>query len=143
MSIKPEEITAIIKREIGRYEDKIEVVDTGTIIQIGDGVAKIYGLSDCMEGELLEFPNGVYGIALNLEHDNIGCVLLGSEEGVKEGGIVKRTFKIAEIPVGEELIGRVVNSLGEPIDGKGPINSYEVRPIEFPAPTIIDRSSEK
>lgn len=143
MSIKPEEITAIIKREIGRYEDKIEVVDTGTIIQIGDGVAKIYGLSDCMEGELLEFPNGVYGIALNLEHDNIGCVLLGSEEGIKEGGIVKRTFKIAEIPVGEELIGRVVNSLGEPIDGKGPINSYEVRPIEFPAPTIIDRSSVK
>jgi F-type H+/Na+-transporting ATPase subunit alpha len=141
MNIKPEEITSIIKREIERYEKEIKTVDSGTIIQIGDGIARVYGLDDCMEGELLEFPNNVYGMALNLEQDNVGCVLLGSEEGIGEGDIVKRTNKIVEVPVGEALLGRVVNSLGKEIDGKGPINTSEFSPIEVPAPSIIDRSS--
>lgn len=141
MNIKPEEITSIIKKEIERYEKEIKTVDSGTIIQIGDGVARVYGLDDCMEGELLEFPNGIYGMALNLEQDNVGCVLLGSEEGIKEGDIVKRTNKIVEVPVGEALLGRVVNSLGEEIDGKGPIKNSGYRPIEVHAPSIIDRSS--
>lgn len=141
MNIKPEEITSIIKREIERYEKQIVTVDSGTIIQIGDGIARVYGLDDCMEGELLEFPNGVYGMALNLEQDNVGCVLLGAEDGIKEGDIVKRTDKIVEVPVGEALLGRVVNSLGQEIDGKGPIDFAEYRAIEVPAPSIIDRSS--
>ena len=141
MNIKPEEITSIIKREIERYEKKIQTVDSGTIIQIGDGIARVYGLDDCMEGELLEFPNNVYGMALNLEQDNVGCVLLGSEEGIREGDIVRRTNKIVEVPVGEALLGRVVNSLGEAIDGKGPIKNSGFRAIEVAAPTIIDRSS--
>lgn len=141
MNIKPEEITSIIKKEIEKYEKQIKTVDSGTIIQVGDGVARVYGLDECMEGELLEFPNDVYGMALNLEQDNVGCVLLGSEEGIKEGDIVKGTGKIVQVPVGEELIGRVVNALGEPIDGKGPIMTDKTRAIEVPAPSIIDRSS--
>lgn len=141
MNIKPEEITSIIKKEIQRYENQIKTSDSGTIIQIGDGIARVYGLDDCMQGELLEFPNNVYGMALNLEQDNVGCVLLGSEEGIKEGDIVKRTNKIVEVPVGEGILGRVVNPLGEEIDGKGPINYSGTRPIEVPAPSIIDRSS--
>ena len=141
MNIKPEEITSIIKKEIEKYEKQIKTVDSGTIIQVGDGVARVYGLDDCMEGELLEFPNDVYGMALNLEQDNVGCVLLGAEEGIKEGDIVKGTGKIVQVPVGEALIGRVVNALGEPIDGKGPIMTNETRAIEVPAPSIIDRSS--
>ena len=141
MNIKPEEITSIIKKEIQRYENQIKTSDSGTIIQIGDGIARVYGLDDCMRGELLEFPNNVYGMALNLEQDNVGCVLLGSEEGIKEGDIVKRTNKIVEVPVGEGILGRVVNPLGEEIDGKGPINYSGTRPIEVPAPSIIDRSS--
>ena len=130
MNIKPEEITTIIKKEIEQYSKKIETVDSGTIIQIGDGIARVYGLDDCMEGELLEFPNGVYGMALNLEQDNVGCVLLGDEEGIKEGDIVKSTGKVVEVPVGEELIGRVVNPLGQPIDGKGPIKAAAYKPAE-------------
>ena len=141
MNIKPEEITSIIKKEIERYEKQIVTVDSGTIIQIGDGIARVYGVDDCMQGELLEFPNGVYGMALNLEQDNVGCVLLGDEEGIKEGDIVRRTNKIVEVPVGEGLLGRVVNSLGQEIDGKGPIDFAEYRAIEVPAPSIIDRSS--
>ena len=141
MNIKPEEITSIIKKEIEKYEKHIKTVDSGTIIQVGDGVARVYGLDDCMEGELLEFPNDVYAMAMNLEQDNVGCVLLGSEEGIKEGDIVKGTGKIVEVPVGEALLGRVVNALGEPIDGKGPILTKESRPIEIHAPSIIDRSS--
>ena len=141
MNIKPEEITSIIKKEIEKYEKQIKTVDSGTIIQVGDGVSRVYGLDNCMGGELLEFPNDVYGMALNLEQDNVGCVLLGSEEGIKEGDIVKGTGKIVEVPVGEGLIGRVVNALGVPIDGKGPIITTETRPIEVHAPSIIDRSS--
>lgn len=141
MNINPEEITSIIKKEIERYEKKIETEDSGTIVQIGDGIARVYGLDDCMEGELLEFPNEVYGMALNLEQDNVGCVLLGSEEGLKEGDIVKRTGKVVEVPVGEGLIGRVVNSLGEAIDGKGEIYTKEKRAIEVQAPGVIYRQS--
>lgn len=141
MNVKPEEITSIIKREIQRYEKKIHTEDSGTIIQIGDGIARVYGLDDCMEGELLVFPNGVYGMAQNLEQDNVGCVLLGPEEGIKEGDIVKRTGEVVDVPVGEELLGRVVNPLGEPIDGEGPIKTSERRAVERPAPGVIDRQS--
>ncbi|MBM6860266.1 F0F1 ATP synthase subunit alpha [Clostridium saudiense] len=143
MHIKPGEITSIIKKEIVKYEKNIKTEDTGTIIQVGDDIARIYGLDDCMEGELLKFPNGVYGMALNLEHDNVGCVLLGSEEGIKEGDIVRRTNKISEVPVGEDMLGRVVNALGQPIDGRGPIYYEDFKPIEASAPTIIDRTSVK
>ena len=143
MIIKPEEITSIIKSEIERYENKIETVDSGTIIQIGDGIARVYGLEDCMEGELLKFPNGVYGMALNLEQDNVGCVLLGHEEGIKEGDVVTRMRRVVEVPVGEALIGRVVSSLGVPIDGKGPVNTTITRPIETEAPGVIERQSVK
>jgi F-type H+-transporting ATPase subunit alpha len=143
MNIKPDEITSIIKKEIEKYEKKIETVDSGTIIQIGDGIARVYGLDECMQGELIEFPGGVYGMALNLEQDNVGCVLLGSEEGIKEGDIVKRTGKVVEVPVGDALIGRVVNSLGVPIDGKGPIKSEGLRAIEIVAPGVIERQSVK
>lgn len=141
MNIKPEEITSIIKKEIEGYSKKIETIDSGTIIQIGDGVARVYGLDSCMEGELLEFPNNVYGMALNLEQDNVGCVLLGDEEGIKEGDIVKSTGKVVEVPVGEALIGRVVNPLGKEIDGKGPIKTTATRPAEVPAHGVIQRKS--
>lgn len=141
MNINPEEITSIIKREIEGYKNKMGTVDSGTIIQIGDGVARVYGLQDCMEGELLIFPNGVYGLALNLEYDNVACVLLGSEKGIREGDIVKSTGKIVEVPVGEELIGRVVNSLGKEIDGKGPIKTQKTSPVEVHAPGVIERKS--
>ena len=143
MNIKPEEITSIIKQQIEKYEKKIETVDSGTIIQIGDGIARVYGLDECMSGELLELPNGIFGMALNLEQDNVGCVLLGSEEGIKEGDVVKRTGKVVEVPVGDALIGRVVNSLGHPIDGKGPVLTRETRPVEVQAPGVIDRQSVK
>lgn len=143
MNVKPEEITSIIRREIEKYEKKIETVDSGTIIQIGDGVARVYGLDDCMEGELLEFPNNVYGMSLNLEQDNVGCVLLGAEEGIKEGDVVKSTGKVVEVPVGQALIGRVVNALGQPLDDKGPIRVSGTRPIEVEAPGVIERQSVK
>ncbi|WP_138203924.1 F0F1 ATP synthase subunit alpha [Haloimpatiens lingqiaonensis] len=143
MNVKPEEITSIIKREIERYEKKIHTEDSGTIVQIGDGVSRVYGLDDCMEGELLEFPNDIYGMALNLEQDNVGCVLLGSEKGIKEGDIVKRTGRVVQVPVGEAMVGRVVNPLGMPIDGKGPIKESEYRPVEHQAPGVIERQSVK
>ncbi len=143
MHIKPGEITSIIKRELDRYETHINTISSGTIIQIGDGIARIYGLDDCLAGELLEFPNNVYAIAQNLEQDNVGCILLGSEEGIKEGDIVKRTGRVVEVPVGDELIGRVVDALGNPIDGKGSIDATEYRPVEVEAPGVIDRQSVK
>jgi len=143
VNIKPEEITSIIKQEIQKYENKIETVDSGTIINVGDGIARVYGLDECMAGELLEFPNNVKGMALNLEQDNVGCVLLGSDKGIKEGDIVKRTGEVVVVPVGEAIIGRVVNSLGVAIDGKGPMNTTEHRPIELIAPGVITRQSVK
>lgn len=143
MHIKPGEITSIIKKELERYENHINTIDSGTIIQIGDGIARVYGLDECLEGELLEFPNDVYGMALNLEQDNVGCVLLGSEEGIREGDIVKRTGRVVEVPVGDELIGRVVDSLGQPVDGKGPIMAEKYSPVEVEAPGVIERQSVK
>jgi F-type H+-transporting ATPase subunit alpha len=143
MNIRPEEITSIIKKQIERYENKLETVDSGTVIQVGDGVARIYGLDECMQGELLEFSNGVHGMALNLEQDNVGAVLLGSERGINEGDIVKRTGKVVQVPVGEVLLGRVVDAMGEPIDGKGPIKASEYRDTEVKAHGVIDRQSVK
>ena len=139
MNLKPEEISSIIKEEIENYESKLETVGVGTVLDIGDGIAHVYGLEDAMSNELLEFPNGVYGMALNLEEDNVGCVLLGSETKIKEGDTVKRTGRVVEVPVGEEMLGRVVNSLGQPLDGKGQINSDTYRPVEYKAPGVIKR----
>lgn len=141
MNLRPEEISSIIKEQIKKYEKKLDVVDVGTVLQVGDGIARIHGLEKCMAGELLEFAGDVYGMALNLEEDNVGCVLLGSDENIKEGDVVKRTGRIVEVPVGEAMIGRVVNSLGQPIDGKGPINTDKFRPVERVAPGVITRKS--
>ncbi|HZW82663.1 MAG TPA: F0F1 ATP synthase subunit alpha [Candidatus Deferrimicrobium sp.] len=141
MNLRPEEISSIIKQQIERYQSAVEVVDVGTVIQVGDGIARVYGLEKAMSGELLEFPGGIYGMAMNLEEDNIGCVILGPFTGIKEGDQVKRTGRIVEVPVGEALIGRVVNALGQPIDGKGPINTDKFRPIESMAPGVRARKS--
>lgn len=141
MGLKPEEISSVIKDLIKNYDKKLDTVEVGSIIEVGDGIARVYGLDNAMAGELLELPGGVYAMALNLEQDNIGCVLLGSDKNLKEGDPVKRTGRIVEVPVGEALIGRVVNSLGQAIDGKGKIESNKYRPIEANAPGIIDRKS--
>ena len=141
MGLKPEEISSVIKELIKNYDKKLDTVEVGSIIEVGDGIARVYGLDNAMAGELLELPGGVYAMALNLEQDNIGCVLLGSDKNLKEGDPVKRTGRIVEVPVGEALIGRVVNSLGQAIDGKGKIESKKFRPIEANAPGIIDRKS--
>ena len=139
MELKPEEITKIIRSQIKNYEAKLEQSETGVVILVGDGIAKASGLDQCMAGELLEFPNGSYGMAQNLEEDTVSIVILGTDQGIKEGDTVKRTGRVVSVPVGEALIGRVVNALGEPIDGKGAINASGFRPIESPAPGIIDR----
>ena len=139
MELRPEEITKIIRSQIKNYENKMEASETGVVILVGDGIAKASGLDKCMAGELLEFPNGSYGMAQNLEEDTVSIVILGTDSGIKEGDTVKRTGKVVSVPVGSGLIGRVVNALGEPIDGKGPIANEGFRPIEAPAPGIIDR----
>lgn len=139
VSIRPEEISAILKQQIERFQADIEVQNVGTVIMVGDGIARVWGLEECMAGELLEFPGGTYGMALNLEEDNIGAVILGPYSHIKEGDTVKRTGRIVEVPVGEALIGRVVNPLGQPLDGKGPITTNKFRPVESPAPGVIDR----
>src|SRR5271166_3371047 len=123
MAIKPEEITAVIKKQIESYEGNIEMKEEGLVLQVGDGIARVYGLQNAMAGELLELPNGVFAMVLNLERENVGCVLLGDDKLIREGDPVKRTGRIMEVPVGPELVGRVVNPLGHPIDGKGPIKS--------------------
>ena len=139
MELRPEEITKIIRSQIKNYENKMEVSETGVVILVGDGIAKASGLTKCMAGELVEFPDGSYGMAQNLEEDTVSIVILGSDQGIKEGDIVKRTGRVVSVPVGIGLIGRVVNALGEPIDGKGPINAEGYRAIEMPAPGIIER----
>ncbi len=139
MNLRPEEISAIIKKEIENYEGELEKVGVGTVLDVGDGIAHVYGLEDAMASELLEFPNGVYGMVLNLEEDNVGCVLLGDETKVEEGDTVKRTGRVVEVPVGESLLGRVVNPLGQPIDGKGPINTDNYRAVESRAPGVVER----
>lgn len=141
MNLRPEEISSIIKQQIERYETAVDIVDVGTVIQVGDGIARVYGLEKAMAGELLEFPDNVFGMAMNLEEDNIGCVILGSFRGIKEGDQVKRTGRIVEVPVGEALIGRVVNALGQPIDGKGEIVTTKFRPIESQASGVVARKS--
>ena len=143
MSVKPEEISSIIKAQISQFQSKLETFDTGTIISVGDGIATVYGLDKCMEGELLEFPNDIFGMALNLGETSVGVVLFSSETGLKEGDIVKRTGRVLEVPVGDEIIGRVVNALGQPIDGLGPINTTKTRPAEIVAPGVIYRQSVK
>ncbi|MGD9677948.1 MAG: F0F1 ATP synthase subunit alpha [Vulcanibacillus sp.] len=141
MSIRPEEISSLIKQQIESYELKIEVSEVGTVIQIGDGIARIHGLANAMAGELLEFANGVMGMVQNLEEHNVGVIILGPYTDIREGDQVKRTGRIMEVPVGEGLLGRVVDPLGQPIDGNGPIIAAEYRPIESPAPGVIDRKS--
>lgn len=141
MGLNPEEISSIIRRQIKDYDNRVELSDTGKIFNVGDNIASIYGLDDVMAGELLEFPGGVYGMALNLEKETVGAVLLGDEEGIKEDDIVKRTGKIVEVPVGDALIGRVVDPLGNPIDGRGSIKTDKTRSIEAEAPGIMDRRS--
>lgn len=143
MKMNPEEITAIIKEQIKNYNVDLNVDDVGTVIEIGDGIAHIHGLDKAMSGELLDFGNDIYGMVLNLEQDNVGAVLLGGDTKIKEGDTVKRTGKIMQVPVGEAMIGRVVDALGRPIDGKGPINTTQTRPVEYPAPGIADRKSVK
>lgn len=130
-----------MKQQIEKYQTQVEVTNVGTVIQVGDGIARIYGLEKAMAGELLEFTNGVYGMVLNLEEDNIGCVILGPFTDIKEGDQVKRTGRIVEVPVGEALIGRVVDPLGQPLDGKGPIETDQFRPVESQAPGVVDRKS--
>ena len=141
MGLNPEEISSIIRQQIKDYDNRVELSDTGKIFNVGDNIASIYGLDDVMAGELLEFPGEVYGMALNLEKETVGAVLLGDEEGIKEDDIVKRTGKIVEVPVGDALIGRVVDPLGNPIDGRGSIKTDKTRPIEAEAPGIMDRRS--
>lgn len=143
MAIRPDEITAILKQQIERFEREIDVQNVGTVISVGDGVARVWGLEDAVASELLEFPGGVYGIALNLEEDNIGAVLLGPYTQIKEGDTVRRTGRVVEVPVGEALLGRVVNPLGQPLDGKGPIETDRFRPIEARAPGVVDRQNVK
>ena len=139
MQLRPEEISKIIKQQIKQYEQKIVQDDVGTVLLVGDGIARVSGLEKCMANELIRFSTGVYGMALNLEENSVAVVMLGSDEGVKEGSTVTRTGKVVSVPVGEKLIGRVVDALGAPIDGKGPIEAADYRRIESPAPGIIER----
>jgi len=141
MNLKPEEISSVIKEQIKRYAAQLEVADVGTVIQVADGIARIHGLENAMQGELLEFPGDVYGMVLNLEEDNVGAVLLGSQKNINEGDTVKTTGRVVEVPVGDALLGRVVNALGQPIDGKGPIETDKYRQIERVASGVISRKS--
>ena len=141
MNLRPEEISSVIKEQIKRYASELEVSNVGTVIQVADGIARVHGLENAMQGELLEFPGEVYGMVLNLEEDNVGAVLLGSSEGIHEDSSVKRTGQIASIDVGEGLLGRVINTLGEPIDGKGELSYTKIRAIERIAPGIVKRKS--
>ncbi|MGP0577549.1 F0F1 ATP synthase subunit alpha [Paenibacillus peoriae] len=141
MSIKPEEISSLIKSQIEQYKNDIEVVEVGTVVELGDGIARVYGLEKVMAGELVEFETGVLGLALNVEESNVGVVILGQITDIREGGQVKRTGQIMQVPVGEALIGRVVNPLGQPVDGKGPIATTEFRPVESQAPGVMARKS--
>ncbi len=141
MNLRPDEITGLIKSQIKNYRTKLVLDDVGTVCTVGDGISRVNGLEKCMSGELLEFENGTYGMAMNLEQDFVGCVLLGTEEGIREGSNVKRTGRIVSVPVGDAMLGRVVNALGAPIDGKGAILTNETRPVESPAFGIITRKS--
>ena len=141
MNLRPEEISSVIKEQIKRYASDLEVSDVGTVIQVADGIARIHGLENAMQGELLEFPGEVYGMVLNLEEDNVGAVLLGDNRNINEGDTVKTTGRVVEVPVGDCMLGRVVNALGQPIDGKGPIQAKAYRQIERVASGVISRKS--
>lgn len=141
MNLRPEEISSVIKEQIKQYSTKLETSDVGTVIQVADGIARIHGLESAMQGELLEFPGDVYGMVLNLEEDNVGAVLLGDNRNINEGDIVKTTGRVVEVPVGDAMVGRVVNALGQPIDGKGPIETTKTRPIERVASGVISRKA--
>src|SRR5579883_2859272 len=141
MEIKAEEISQIIRKQVEQYDQKVSVMETGTVLTAGDGIARVYGLSGAMAGELVEFPHDVKGMVLNLEEDNVGIALLGNYEEIREGDQVKRTGRIVSVPVGEALLGRVINAIGEPIDGRGPIASKEMRKVEVKAPGIVARKS--
>ena len=141
MNLRPEEISSVIKEQIKNYSTKLEVSDVGTVIQVADGIARIHGLENAMQGELVEFPNEIYGMVLNLEEDNVGAVLLGDNKQINEGDIVKTTGRVVEVPVGDTMLGRVVNALGQPIDGKGPLDTNKFRPIERVASGVIARKS--
>src|SRR5574338_882277 len=141
MDIKAEEISQIIRKQIEEYEQKVSVEETGTVLTVGDGIARVYGLDNAMAGELLEFPHGVKGMILNLEEGNVGVALLGNDQLIKEGDVVKRTKQIMSVPVGEALIGRVVNAIGEPIDGGAPLTGVDMKVVEVKAPGIITRKS--
>ena len=143
MDIRAEEISQIIRQQIKDFDKKVELSETGTVLSVGDGIARVYGVEKTMAMELLEFPGGIYGVALNLEEDNVGCAVLGEDFHIKEGDTVKRTGRIAEVPVGEAVLGRVIDAVGEPIDGKGPINAKEFRKIELKAPGVIERQPVK
>ncbi len=143
MSFRPEEVSTVIQKELEKFESKLEMKSVGTVLQVGDGIARVWGLEDALAGELLEFPGDVKGMVLNLEEDNVGAVLFGADNLIKEGDLVKRTGRIAEVPVGDALIGRVVNALGQPLDGKGPIVTKEFRPIETKAPGVVQRQPVK
>ena len=143
MQIKAEEISRIIKKQIKEYDKEIDVSETGTVLSVGDGIARIYGLENAMAGELIEFPGEIYGMVLNLEEDNVGIAILGEDIHIKEGDIAKRTNRITEVPVGKELVGRVLNALGQPLDGKGSIETKEFRPIETKAPGVVSRTPVK
>ncbi|MBF0499587.1 MAG: F0F1 ATP synthase subunit alpha [Candidatus Riflebacteria bacterium] len=143
MSMKPEEILSVLKKEIENFSTEMKVDEAGVVLQVGDGIARVHGLPKVMIGELVDFSNGVKGYVLNLEEDNVGCILLGSDSGIKEGDLVKSTGRVVSVPVGDALLGRVVNALGEPIDGKGPIVCDTFRPIETPAPNVVSRQPVK
>src|SRR6267142_449406 len=143
MTFRPEEVSAVLAQELERYEAKLETKSVGTVLSVGDGIARVWGLEDAMAGELIRFPGDVMGMVLNLEEDNVGIVLFGSDKDIKEGDRVERTNRIASVPVGKAMIGRVVNAIGVPVDGKGPIGSDTFRNIEFKAPGVIDRQPVK
>src|SRR5688572_19552844 len=142
-TIRPEEISSVIRQEIKQYEAELKMESVGVVLQVGDGIARVYGLENVMAAELVEFPGGVYGMALNLEQDSVGCVILGEDRYIKEGDTAKCTGRIVEVPVGPELLGRVVNALGQPIDGKGPIPAKKFNPVEAPSKNVVERQPVK
>src|SRR3954469_3574274 len=140
MKLRPEEISAILRSRIEQYDVETELAEVGTVLQVGDGIARVYGLENAASSEMLEFEHGVVGLAMNLEEDNVGTALFGDWEHVKEGEPVRRSGKVAQVPVGEALLGRVVDPLGRPLDGQGPVETSETRPLEFKAPGVVARS---
>src|SRR5436309_15682026 len=143
MTFRPEEVSAVLAQELERYEAKLETKSVGTVLSVGDGIARLWGLEDAMAGELLKFPGDVVGMVLNLEEDNVGAVLFGSDKNIKEGDRVERSGRIASVPVGKAMIGRVVNAIGQPVDGKGPTGTDQFRNLEFTAPSVIERQPVK